>query len=276
MLAAMRALRLLAALLAAAALLLLALPYAAPLYVFRPQRLDSADPRRWQVPAEEVSFAAADGSRLSGWWVAPPSARAPVVLLVHGHSGNIATRAEIVRRLAGDGFGVLAFDYRGYGASAGSPSEAGLGEDAAAAYQWLRAHGVPAGRIIVVGQSLGNAPAAALAASHRVGQLVLVSPFVSLPETAAARLPWLPLRLVPWPRNRFEVAGPLRRVAAPVLLIVARRDEYVPYEQARALARSLPRQPLWIEDESHGHEGLLRQVLADGRLQPFLRAAAED
>jgi pimeloyl-ACP methyl ester carboxylesterase len=272
----MRALRFLAALLAAAALLLLALPYAAPVFVFRPERLESADPRRWQVPAEEVSIAAARGSRLSAWWVAPPTGRAPVVLLVHGHSGNIATRAAIVRRLAASGVGVLAFDYRGYGASTGSPSEAGLAEDALAAWQWLRARDVPADRIVVIGQSLGNAPAAALAARRPVGALVLVSPFASLPEAAADRLRWLPLALVPWPRNRFEVAAPLRQVTVPVLLVVARHDDYVPYAHARAVARSLPRRPGWIEEQSQGHNGLLGRVVADGRLDAFLRAAAAD
>jgi uncharacterized protein len=270
----MRALRILAALAAAAVLLLLALPYAAPLYMFRPERLDSADPRRWRVPAQEVAMAAADGSLLSAWWAPPPSPAAPVLLLVHGHSGNIATRADTIRRLAADGFGVLAFDYRGYGASTGSPGEAALAEDAIAAYDWLRARGVAAARIVVIGQTLGNAPAARLAAQRPVAGLVLVSPFASLPEAAAARLPWLPLALVPWRRNRFDVAAALRQVRAPIVLAVGRRDALVPYEHARSVARALPRPPTWIEEPGQGHEGLLRRIVEEGRLQPYLRAAA--
>jgi hypothetical protein len=184
-----KAVRLLAASLAAAALLLLALPFAPPLFMFRPERLESPDPRRWRVPAQAVVFEAADGARLSGWWAPPPDAGAPVILLAHGRSGNIATRADIARRLVADGFGLLAFDYRGYGASTGRASETAIGEDAVSAYDWLRRRGIGAERIVALGQSLGNAPAARLASLRPLAGLVLVSPFTSLPEAAADRFP---------------------------------------------------------------------------------------
>lgn len=274
MLRSVRAIRFLAAAIGAASLLLLALPLAAPWFIFRPEPLASLDPRPWGVAAQGVAFPAADGSRLTGWWIAPPDAAAPVVLLVHGRSGNIGTRAPIIRRLAADGFGVLAFDYRGYGASAGSPSERAIGEDALSAYAWLRGRGIAPGRIVVVGQSLGNAPAAHLAALRPIAGLVLASPFMSLPEAAADRYPSLPVRLLPWSRNRFEVAAHLRRVSAPVLLVVSRRDALVPFAHSRRFAASLPRRPLWILDERHGHDGLLAAAVAEGRIQPFLRSVS--
>jgi pimeloyl-ACP methyl ester carboxylesterase len=255
-------------------LLLLALPFAAPWFIFRPEPLASLDPRPWGVPAQGVTFAAADGSRLTGWWIPPPRPGAPVVLLVHGRSGNIATRAGILRRLAADGFGVLAFDYRGYGASAGSPSERAIGEDALSAYAWLRGQGVQPERIVVAGQSLGNAPAARLAALRPIAGLLLASPFMSLPEAAADRHSALPVRLLPWRRNRFEVGAHLRRVRAPILLLVSRRDALVPFAHARRLAESLPRPPLWIVDDRHGHSGLLAAAVAEGRVQAFVRAVS--
>ncbi|HYG29181.1 MAG TPA: alpha/beta fold hydrolase [Allosphingosinicella sp.] len=268
----MRALRFLLVLVGATGLLLLALPFAAPWFIFRPQPMESVDPRPWEVPAEAVAIAAADGSRLAGWWLSPPDPRAPVVLVMHGRSGNIATRAAIVRRLAADGFGVLAFDYRGYGASSGRPGERAMSEDALSAYDWLRARRVAPGRIVVLGQSLGNAPAARLASARPIGGLILTSPFISLPEAAADRYPSLPIGMLPWPRNRFEVAAHLRRLAAPVLLVVARRDPLVPFAHARRFAESLPRPPQWIIDERHGHDGLLTAVIAEGRVQAFVRS----
>lgn len=258
----------LVALLAAA---LLAMPWAAPLFVFRPEPLASADPRRWGVAAEEISFAAADGSRLSGWWAPPPRRDAPVLLLVHGRSGNIATRADIVRRLVADGFGILAFDYRGYGASGGRPSERALREDALAARDWLAARAVAPERIVIVGQSLGNAPAAFVAARRPAAALVLISPFTSLPGAAAARA--RPLGWIPWPVNRFDVAGPLAEVDAPVLLVVARGDELVPRADADRAAAAVPRRAGRIEEQG-GHDGLLRRIVATGRLQAFARRAA--
>ncbi|HEX8655318.1 MAG TPA: alpha/beta fold hydrolase [Allosphingosinicella sp.] len=268
----MRAARFLAAVLALPLLVLLALPFAVPWFIFRPEPLASVDPRPWQVPAQAVAFAAADGSRLTGWWVPPPGPGAPVVLLVHGRSGNIATRAPIVGRLAADGFGVLAFDYRGYGASAGSPGERALSEDALSAYAWLRTRGIAGDRIVVVGQSLGNAPAAHLAAVRPLAGLILVSPFISLPEAAADRYAALPIRLLPWTRNRFEVAAHLSHVRAPILLVVSRRDSLVPFAHARRFARSLPRAPRWIVYDRRGHDGLLAAAVAEGRLQAFVRS----
>ncbi|MEA3017547.1 MAG: uncharacterized protein QOI38_2269 [Sphingomonadales bacterium] len=269
---AVRALRFLAAFCVLVLLLLLALPFAAPWFIFRPEPLASLDPRPWGVPAQGVTFAARDGSRLTGWWVPPPNPGAPVVLLVHGRSGNIATRAGIARRLATDGFGILAFDYRGYGASAGTPSERAIGEDTLTAYDWLRSQGVPPERIVVVGQSLGNAPAARLAALRPIAGLLLASPFMSLPEAAADLHSALPVRRLPWGRNRFEVAAHLRRVRAPTLLLVSRRDALVPFAHSLRFAESLPRPPLWIVEDRHGHDGLLAAAVAEGRIQAFLRS----
>ncbi|HEY0014487.1 MAG TPA: alpha/beta hydrolase [Allosphingosinicella sp.] len=248
-------------------LLLLALPDLSPRFIFRPEPLESADPRRWQVPGEEISIAAADGSRLSGWWVPPPPGdAAPVLLLVHGRSGNVATRADIVRRLAADGFGVLAFDYRGYGASTGSPSEQGLAEDAVAARAWLAGQRIRSRRIVIVGQSLGNPAAATAAGARPAAGLVLVSPFTSLPDAGAAR--FRPLGWIPWPVNRFDVTAPLARVTVPVLLVVARDDETIPRANALALRAAVPRAG-WVEVEG-GHDGLLRRAVASGRLQAFV------
>jgi hypothetical protein len=264
-----RTVRILAVLAVLLVLLLVALPDLAPRFIFRPEPLENADPRRWQVAGEEIAISAQDGSRLSAWWVPPPSDAAPVVLLVHGRSGNIATRADIVRRLAADGFGVLAFDYRGYGASTGSPSEPGLAEDAVAARTWLSRRRIRSRRIVIVGQSLGNPAAATAAGARPAAGLVLVSPFTSLPEAGAAR--FAPLGWLPWPVNRFDVAAPAARVTAPVLLVVAREDDLIPRENAAALRAALPR-AAWIEEDGR-HDGLLRRALASGRLQAFIRAA---
>jgi uncharacterized protein len=254
-----RGLQILAGALAAALLGLLALPWIAPLFLFRPEPLAAPEP-------DSIGFAARDGSRLAGRWIPPPDPTAPVVLLVHGSSGNLGTRRNIVRRLADDGFGVLIFDYRGYGASQGSPSERGVGEDSLSAYDWLRGRGVAAERIVVIGQSMGNSPAALLASKRSIAGLVLVSPFTSLPEAAGDR--FAPLGWMPWPVNRFEVAAPLARTRAPALLVVARDDRLVPASNARRLAG----RGAWIELDG-GHDGLLARALAQQRLQPFVRAA---
>jgi pimeloyl-ACP methyl ester carboxylesterase len=193
-----------------------------------------------------------------------------VVLLVHGRSPNVSTRASIAARLRDDGFGVLLFDYRGYGRSSGRPTEESLTADAEAAYDWLRGQDVSPGRIIVLGQSLGDAPAAQLTASRPVAGLALVSPFTSLPDAIADRTGVGIIRQLPWPRNRFEVADSLVRTRAPVLFIVSRQDGLVPYANSYRASQHA-RFGRWLEAGGLGHDGLLAAVARDGRLSQALR-----
>jgi hypothetical protein len=176
-----------------------------------------------------------------------------VVLIAHGRSANVCTRASIAATLHRDGFGVLLFDYRGCGRSSGHPSEAGLTEDAVSAYDWLRFQGVAAQRIIVLGQSIGDAPAAQLSAVRPVAALVLVSPFTSLPGAMADYIGWPLMERLPWTHNRFDVAGSLRKLHVPVLFIASRQDGLVPYANSRRAARYARRHRWFDVDDRRCH-----------------------
>ena len=90
-----------------------------------------------------------------------PEAR--VVIYLHGTAGCVASgwRPHSYRNLyaaATDKIHVLAFDYRGYGLSTGTPSEEGLLQDAISVVDWVtKTAGVPPNRIVLFGQSLGTA-----------------------------------------------------------------------------------------------------------------------
>lgn len=145
-----------------------------PVLIYRPAPLYQTEPRSWGLKgAVPMQVAYGDGTAISGWWQRSAQDKGPVVLLVHGHSANISSRRSIMQHLVADGMGVLMFDYRGYGASPGRPSERNISQDTLTAYHWLRAHCVEAKRIVVVGQSLGNAPATALAARQHGNTLAV-------------------------------------------------------------------------------------------------------
>lgn len=105
---------------------------------------------------------------------------------------------------------MLAIDYRGFGHSTGKPTEDGLVLDASAAVDWaLHVAGVPADRIVLLGQSLGTAVTAAVAERYAAqgvdfAGVVLVSGFSSLPAmlsdyAIAGFVPILrPLKIWPW------------------------------------------------------------------------------
>ncbi len=70
-----------------------------------------------------VSLTTADGLTLAGWY-APPQNGA-VILLVHGAGGGRDTVRPYAAMLRDNGYGVLAFNLRGYGDSAGAINRLG-------------------------------------------------------------------------------------------------------------------------------------------------------
>ncbi|KAL8895420.1 MAG: hypothetical protein Q9207_008181 [Kuettlingeria erythrocarpa] len=120
-----------------------------------------------------------------------PSSR--LVINFHGNAGTVAQgwRTDTYRALssgAPDKIHVLAFDYRGFGYSTGSPDEQGLIADGVAAVHWaMNVARIPPERIVLVGQSLGTVVAAAVAENFvRVSQtefagIVLIASFSDMP-----------------------------------------------------------------------------------------------
>lgn len=113
--------------------------------------------------------------------------------------------------------------YRGYGGSAGKPSEAALVADALALFDKVhRAHP----DIVVVGRSLGSGVAVQLASERAVSRLVLVTPYDSIADLAAGQFPYLPVHWLL--QDKFESWKYAQKVVAPTLLIAAEHDEVIP------------------------------------------------
>jgi uncharacterized protein len=197
-----------------------------------------------------ISISTADGLELKAAW-RPPAQDKPVVLFFHGNGDSWTGAASANRLLAEAGYGVLLAEYRGYGDNPGEPSEEGLYADARGALAWLETEGFAAAQVAVVGNSIGSGPATQLAGENRVGALVLVSPFSSMPDVAAEKFPWLPGRgLV---RDRFDNAAKLGAVTSPVLLIHGQGDAMIPEAHSRRLAIAAPRARLVLVP-GFGHE----------------------
>jgi fermentation-respiration switch protein FrsA (DUF1100 family) len=200
---------------------------------------------------EDAWFNAADGVRIHGWYVAHENPRA-VVLFAHGNAGNVTHRADILRALNQHvGVSVLIFDYRGYGRSAGKPTERGILADARAARAWLaRREKIPEGQIVLMGESIGGAVAVDLAADGARG-LIVQNSFASLPEVAAYHLPWVPVRLLM--RMRLNSAARIRDYHGPLLQSHGDRDTIVPLASAQRLfaAANEPKKFILIPGGDH-------------------------
>ncbi len=192
-----------------------------------------ATPASIGLPYEEIVIPAADGKFLHAWYIPADDARG-VILFAHGNAGNISHRLDAFQIFHEAGLDTLIFDYRGYGKSPGQPSEQNTYEDAQAAWDYLTgARGVAPGRVLIVGESLGGAIAAWLAARVEAGALVLTCTFTSMPELAGSLYPVFPSKLLS--RFRYDTEGSLASVHAPVLVAHAPGDRIVPFAHGRQL-----------------------------------------
>ena len=219
--------------------------------LFFPTKYPDGD---WHPPGlqfEDAWFQAADGTKLHGWFVPHDRPRA-VALFAHGNGGNLSHRSDLFRELHNMGVAVLAFDYRGYGRSEGSPNEAGVLSDARAARSWLAQRaGAAESQIVLMGESLGGAVAAILAGEAPARGLVVESSFSNAPDVAAYHYPWLPVRLLM--RTQLNAAEAIRQHHGPVLVVHGDADTIVPIQFGRKLfeAANEPKRFVMIQGADH-------------------------
>jgi uncharacterized protein len=217
------------------------------------------DPAASGVPEmREVRLKTADGLELISWHRAAASGR-PTIVYFHGNGGNISYRAFRIHPYLNRGYGLLLVEYRGYGGNPGTPTERGLYEDGRAAMTFIADEGVPADDVVLYGESLGGGIAVQVAAeqaraSKAVGALILEAPLSSVTDVAAYHYPLIPVRWLL--EDRFESAGKIGDVAAPVLIIHGENDWVVPIDFGRALFKAAkePKESWWIS--GGGHEDL--------------------
>jgi dipeptidyl aminopeptidase/acylaminoacyl peptidase len=125
---------------------------------------------------EEVSFQSSGGSPLAGWYV--PSRNGAAIVVTHGTGADRSSMVAEMRILSDAGFGVLAFDWPGHGASAGTPRwDAGERRALISAVDWLASRpDVDFTRLGGLGFSMGGYVMAQAAASDpRLRAVILLS-----------------------------------------------------------------------------------------------------
>ncbi len=138
-------------------------------YLAKPR--EQIDQSALALPHERVAFAATDGVRLAGWYV--PSRNGAAIVLVHGGGGDRQGTIRHARMLARAGYGVLLYDARGRGESAGHENAFGWqwDRDVHGAVSYLTGRGIR--RIGLLGLSTGaEAVVTEAAADPRVGAVV--------------------------------------------------------------------------------------------------------
>jgi len=259
-------------------------------FLYRPMREISYTPAELGLDFEDVTFESADGLLLNGWYIPAPlemrtsgergeklasaaGGAVPVrpigslltgpapdsgftVLFCHGNGGNMMHRLDSINVFYNLGLGCFIFDYRGYGASGGKPTEEGTYLDAMAAYKWLTEEKkIPPGNIIIFGRSLGASIAAQLAGRVEAAGLVIESAFTSYVDIGRRFYPYMPVRW--FAKFSYSTIDYVREVACPVMVIHSRSDELIPFEFGLELYDAANEPKEFIEITGGHNDGFL-------------------
>lgn len=252
--------------------------------LFYPQPQLRGTPAHLGLQYEDVWFTAPDAVKTHGWFIrrddhdlAQPSPRLRV-LMFHGNGGNISVRLDqyltMLRRWRN--VDILAAEYRGYGMSEGSPSEAGFALDADAAWHWLSDRNAAEGGefvTVLFGRSLGGAVATLLASKVRPDALILECAPSSIPYLATHHEPWRSLHLGNLIVNRFDTESYVRDVSSPLLVMHSEHDEIVPLECGNRImsAANEPKRFQLLPNASHNGADLQSPAVYYTAIEDFLR-----
>lgn len=200
-------------------------------------RMFVAAPNSLDLPFENVYFKSLDNTKLHAYLVLQPQPQlCPTILFFHGNAGNIGHRLPNVKGMFQHlQANIFLLQYRGYGLSEGTPSEAGIYKDAQAALNYLHTRqDIDRARIIVFGRSLGGAVAVDLACrsnnSDNIYCVLLENSFTSIPDMAKQIIPWKGLAYLPlcFHKNKFQSKKKISKVRCPVVFISGLSDQLVP------------------------------------------------
>jgi hypothetical protein len=251
------------------AVLLIGLPatmyFAQDSLLFFPQPL--AGPPRVARPVEPVAVEREEGVKVRGWLVKTAHPRAPLIIYYGGNAEELSW--QMTEPWPAE-WALALVNYRGYGESDGQPSEAALFGDALAVFDALvRRPDVDAGRVVLVGRSLGSGVATYVAAECPVAAVVLISPYDSMAAVGQRHYPWLPVTLLL--KHPFDSASRAPGVRVPLLAIAGERDGIIPPAHSRALVAAWGGPKRLVELPGASHNDLSGAPQFWPAIESFLR-----
>ncbi|NSW83823.1 MAG: alpha/beta hydrolase [Syntrophothermus sp.] len=166
----------------------------------------------------------------------------PWILYFHGNGEVVSDHDDISLFYNRIGLNLVVADYRGYGASTGSPTFSNLVKDAHAIWDEVRAtfsrRGYSGG-LWVMGRSMGSVSALELASSYPdlITGFIIESGFAS--PTRLIRHLGLPAHNIDLNKLETECLSMIRDIRLPALIIHGQLDTLVPLSEAKLLFEQL-------------------------------------
>ncbi len=181
-----------------------------------------------------------------------------VVLYFHGNKNNVEHYAKFVPAFTKHGYEVWMPDYPGFGKSTGELSENKM-YSIAYEVRKLAATKYPADSIVVYGKSLGTAIAAYAAGTQPCQQLILETPYYSIPALFKSYAFMYPAKIMS--NYKLPTYEYLDGLEVPVTIFHGTGDWVVPYRSGVKLKKFLKPGDRFVKIENGEHNNLSESAL---------------
>lgn len=220
--------------------------------IFFPEKLDKDFKFRFYQNFQEISVTTQDNKSLSALLFKSDSSKG-VIFYLHGNAGSLASWGEAAQIYTDLNYDVFMLDYRGFGKSEGEIySQDQLYQDVQAAYDRLKTE-YDESKIIVLGYSIGTAPATKIAATNRPKSLILQAPFYSLTDMMKHLYPIIPVFIL---KYKFETNKFVKECTMPIVIFHGNLDEVIYYNSSVKLKELIKESDRLITLNGQGHNGM--------------------
>ena len=231
----------------------IAMYYLQDVILFHPEKIPRTQPYHFSEKFKEIDIPLNGTDTMNLVKFFPAAAAKGVVLYFHGNKQNIARYAPYAKIFTDAGYEVWMPDYPGFGKSTGEMTENKLYSQALQ-LQKMAAAVYHADSIIVYGKSLGTGIAAYVASVSSCRQLILETPYYSIPAIFGSYAFMYPVeRMIRYkiPTHQF-----LGEVGVPVTIFHGTGDWIIPYRCASRLKAVLKHKDQFITIKGASHNDL--------------------
>lgn len=199
-------------------------------FVFFPEKLEANYKYTFNGDFKEIEIKASDEIMLNSllFKTKNPSG---LIFYLHGAGGNLKAWGKYAKELNNLNYDVYMLDYRGYGKSDGAIlNEAQFYNDVQLAYDYIKRK-YPESEIIILGTSGGSAAASWLGFQNQPKELILLSPYYSMPDLknnfpALKFLRFIPNFLVKYKFRNYEN---IEKLTVPLTIMHGDQDDFIYY-----------------------------------------------
>ena len=247
----------------------IALYYLQDYFLFHPTVLPRNYQYHFNVPFSEVEIPFNKTDTLNMVKFTPvDSVRKGVVIYFHGNRENINRFAKFSTNFTKLGYEVWMADYPGYGKSVGNRTEKILYQQSIQLYK-LASSKYAKDSIVIYGKSFGTGIAAYLAAEYDCKQLILETPYYSIPDLLGAYTLIYPIQRMS--KYKIPTYQYLEDIKVPITIFHGTDDWVIPYSCAEKLKEVLKTTDQFVTIEKGSHNDLNDFPLYHQKLDSLLK-----